>query len=397
MAGNRPQKRVGLWVSRLCIVGGLIYTMGEWLDYYMVLQVHQNAEPDVVESAYKKLCMKYHPDRNPTPEAQQKIRQINAAYEVLKDEKLRGEYFNEWQRYNQVFYKRNIRNEKPVWGDESAKKVITQYFFCLSNGLYEDAYATLCSADKKNIKYPHFAQWQRSVSEIYKIHNFHVVESKRFDSFLMEDYEACTAERYTVKLHEENLVNRTEVQYSLYKFAVYESGQWRIYLGYRDVLALSLELRKNANNGASKNNFSAASSGHMGILSSDMFVCRAELEVERHKRYYNPFVIGAVGIIAPQMSTDILKKQQLISFTELTLHRKLRNLDALSHLGNGQFAILLAETRLGDAKRVCERLERGIQQEGYATFNIKLRLKFKLVEYSKGTVNELIEACRGKV
>lgn len=62
-------------------------------DYYEVLGVDRGASPSEIKSAYRKLAMKYHPDRNPgDKEAEAKFKEINEAYEVLSDENKRRQY-----------------------------------------------------------------------------------------------------------------------------------------------------------------------------------------------------------------------------------------------------------------------------------------------------------------
>lgn len=64
-------------------------------NYYEVLGVNKNATADEIKSAYRKLALRYHPDRNPgNKAAEDKFKEIAEAYSVLGDEKKRKEYDN---------------------------------------------------------------------------------------------------------------------------------------------------------------------------------------------------------------------------------------------------------------------------------------------------------------
>mgnify|MGYP001511554780 CR=1 FL=1 len=62
-------------------------------DYYEVLGVSKNASDDEIKKAYKKMAIKYHPDRNPDDkEAEAKFKEAAEAYDVLRDPQKRARY-----------------------------------------------------------------------------------------------------------------------------------------------------------------------------------------------------------------------------------------------------------------------------------------------------------------
>jgi molecular chaperone DnaJ len=74
------------------------------IDFYRVLGVSRDASDDAIKKAYRRLALQHHPDRNPdSTQAQAKIRDLNAAYEVIGDPEKRRTY----DRLN--------------WGEEAAR------------------------------------------------------------------------------------------------------------------------------------------------------------------------------------------------------------------------------------------------------------------------------------
>lgn len=78
----------------------------EYKDYYKILGVERNATEAELKSAFRKLALQYHPDRNPgNKQAEEKFKEINEAYEVLSDPQKRAKYeqvgdsYTSWQQH----------------------------------------------------------------------------------------------------------------------------------------------------------------------------------------------------------------------------------------------------------------------------------------------------------
>lgn len=61
-------------------------------DYYKTLGVSKGASDDEIKKAYRKLALKYHPDKNKSPQAEERFKEVAEAYEVLSDKKKRDIY-----------------------------------------------------------------------------------------------------------------------------------------------------------------------------------------------------------------------------------------------------------------------------------------------------------------
>src|SRR5450631_2156694 len=62
-------------------------------DFYEILEVQRTASDGELKTAYRKLAMKWHPDRNPDDkDCEAQFKEINEAYDILKDEQKRAAY-----------------------------------------------------------------------------------------------------------------------------------------------------------------------------------------------------------------------------------------------------------------------------------------------------------------
>ena len=64
----------------------------EYKDYYKVLGVARTANADEIKRAYRKLARRYHPDVSKEPQAEEKFKEVQEAYEVLRDPEKRRAY-----------------------------------------------------------------------------------------------------------------------------------------------------------------------------------------------------------------------------------------------------------------------------------------------------------------
>jgi hypothetical protein len=83
-------------------------------NYYKILELEFGADIASVKKAYRKLAIKYHPDKNKEPNAAQKFIEITEAYEVLRDPMKKSEYDTLYQ----VYFRANINKQYPEQSDE---------------------------------------------------------------------------------------------------------------------------------------------------------------------------------------------------------------------------------------------------------------------------------------
>ena len=84
------------------------------MDYYNTLGVKRDSSAEEIKKVYRKLAMKYHPDRNGgNPESEKRIKEINEAYQILGDEEKRRRYDLQYQLpfENYAFYEGDVDDD----------------------------------------------------------------------------------------------------------------------------------------------------------------------------------------------------------------------------------------------------------------------------------------------
>ena len=80
------------------------------MDYYSILGVSQYAKYREIKAAYRRLALKYHPDRNSSPFSENTIKIINAAFEILSDRDKRRQY-DEKATFNNISHKKKDQTQ----------------------------------------------------------------------------------------------------------------------------------------------------------------------------------------------------------------------------------------------------------------------------------------------
>lgn len=100
-------------------------------DYYKILELEFGADILAVKKAYRRLALKYHPDKNKEPNASQKFIEITEAYEVLRDPLKKGEYDRLYEayfrtkpqkQYAEQSYEQTYQQKQQEWADFGREK-----------------------------------------------------------------------------------------------------------------------------------------------------------------------------------------------------------------------------------------------------------------------------------
>lgn len=97
-------------------------------DFYELLEINQSAPQEYIKIAYRKQCIKWHPDKNPNVDTTQRMQDINEAYLILKDKEARARYdqeylkFKSYQNYSEKTYPNYSHEETTSEQDATSHK-----------------------------------------------------------------------------------------------------------------------------------------------------------------------------------------------------------------------------------------------------------------------------------
>lgn len=116
-----------------------------FINYYKVLQVDSEAETDIIMSAYKRLALKYHPDFNKAPDAEEKMKLLNEAKRILTNPQERRKFDEQFANKSQPpqqaqstpsYAQETV--EEDVWDDRAIRNLAVSVLMFIQASLKEN-------------------------------------------------------------------------------------------------------------------------------------------------------------------------------------------------------------------------------------------------------------------
>lgn len=335
--------------------------MKDFMDCFLVLQVHYLASDDIIQAAYRRLCQINHPDSGGDI---LKFREIQESYETLINPINKKLYLKDWMSHYIHQNSFEFGELKPTLYDITmyhVKEILLNYLSAIQDKDYERAYNMLSKNNTEHLYYKEFMVWQQLIAEIH-----HLLE---FDCML-ETFNHATNKlvvTYKVKVKEFNmLLNQVEEDY-FKREVIYENNHWRILLNNVDVKYIIrkykkiLTLNKKSARILKKYLPKIEENHYTKLVSKKYFLNNCEYEYLRFLRYKNPFTIVLIKVD----DTDVidLLKQLIINGT--------RNLDSLCDFSENQFIILLPESKLNHGDIVMDKILKLLSRESLSLLSYK--------------------------
>lgn len=140
------------------------------MTLYDKLEVSEKASGEVIEKAYKTLAKKYHPDVQNTPEeirkAEEKMKEINEAYSILKDENKRSEYDSKLQRKREEQIRKNTTIVENTTSNSSSNMYRGTGTSTTNTYTYESPSQRNQSSSGYQTNYQNYSNWQENLANL---------------------------------------------------------------------------------------------------------------------------------------------------------------------------------------------------------------------------------------
>ena len=360
--------------------------MSKYVDFYRILQVHSDAEQEMIDAAYRCLCKLYHPDVNNSADASRKMQEINAAYAVIGDVRKRREYSRTWLKNRHPETGSNVAPPEPAvpTAHERARSELSLaqaaldgYFRSMILTDWDKAYQELTSADRANVSLTDFIDWKNAVAKVYKPGSYEISFFGRYEhcEYAGTVYPAIL--EFSVSLTELNLATGQTSKEQAQKYVARERDGWKVCLGYTDLKPSILKYKCLAQAMPKENRDDIYRKAVMridpltGLLSCSGFIEQAEKEMLRSQRYGNPLTLAIIAIKLPEGTNDDNGLwEACLTYVSGILSTNIRRTDTLGKYDASSFAILFAETKLKEANQALNNLVMLCEDKDYLSYEI---------------------------
>ncbi|MDR1571617.1 MAG: DnaJ domain-containing protein [Clostridiales Family XIII bacterium] len=373
-------------------------------DYYNILQVHHDAEKDVIDAAYRCLSKMYHPDLNRAPAAAERMKEINIAYQAVGNEASRKEYHRQWMQ-------KNAWKTLPEWGGGRTRaaegkeayrafETLDSFFRETLNEKWGEAYERLTADDREKVGFQDFLEWKRAVHAVYRLGNYHISYFRRYGDCRYGDRVYSQIFHFIVRVTELQLVTGQIAESSSHKYVAMDGGALRVCLGNRDLKPITEKFGRLARMMA-KNDIDEALvravnkiDAGTGVLAREGWVEEAERESDRSRRYGRPFCLGVIAF-SPRLPEDgtLHGEESLernMAYVSDFLAGHIRKTDVLGRCSDLALALLFPETKPRGGKRALEKLARLLRGDGYIKSNFPCQIS-AAIKPVKGAVGDELE------
>ena len=360
--------------------------MNKNVDYYKILQVHHDAEQEMIDAAYRCLCKLYHPDVNRHADASEHMKAINAAYAVVGDARKRREYARVWQKQRQQDATGKLNPEKqsvPRAHERArseadvAQTVLDDYFRSMLNTEWDRAYQLLTSIDQANVPRTDFEEWKEAVSKIYKPGDYEITFFGRYEDCEYAGTVYPIILEYSVSLTELNLATGQTSKEQAQKYVAQDCGSWKVCLGYTDLKPSTLKYKCLAQAMPKENSEEIYRKAMMridpltGLLSCSGWMEQAEKEMLRSQIYGNPLTLAIISLKLPDgKCDDNMLREACMTYVANILSVNIRKTDTIGRYDAASFAIIFTETKLKEANQLLNNLMMLCEDKDYLDYEI---------------------------
>ena len=349
--------------------------MSNILEHYKVLGVSVGAGIADVTSSYKRLCRSYHPDVNSDPESEELMKKINIAYTALREKLMREAAFRERAAYARPVRRYAAPDARAGWADahrtgaepeKEAFFVIHSYFKAISSFDYSGAYGFLSSYDRRHITRESFAKWRASVARLYPMREFEVTGGSSAAAITFNDGKALQARKFRVIVTEEDFAENRIRSDEVEKLVIRENGEWKVFLGYRNVGELTHTFDERFETGRKRDIEKRLDEYYNGLdpeynmLNLTGMHKAVSRELYRQKRFGGTLTLAAISVKAGGMRET--GREELLRSVARTINGALRETDVPAYAGDGVFAVLFVGLKKKNAEDTVGRLIKNIRK-----------------------------------